>query len=276
LDSIGLTICEKIADHYFTGIIIKENGKKADPLHEDTQNKTQQTRRNDKKIVEELINFNWEYLKNISCPNVMYEEITSKIEKIYENCTKEIKHNEQKSDKKFVKKKNWISQDCIKLIKQKNKLWKKIKNLKTVNQQRIKEYNELKQKVSKLIKNEKQQYFTMIINSNKQDKSLMWKTINKLTGKHQQNIDEQLVKTFKGSDMQEIRNKLNENFVTQTKKLKGLYKRPNHVTPSKAHTQSFRKETFFMYPPEKKEIIKILKESKSTNVLGIDEFLMDN
>jgi hypothetical protein len=200
----------------------------------------------------------------------MYNEIENKIATIYKNCTKEI----DTPQKQYKGKKEWISQECIKLIKEKNKLWKKIKSRKFVNKGEVVNYQKLKQKARRLVNNEKQQYYGQVLDDKEKDKKAIWKTINELTGKRQDNIDELLMKNFHGSDLQEVRNNFNKNFVKQALTLKNKYKRK--ITNDTAMNGRVNDKTLFICPPETNEILKIIREIKSTPALGADGFLLEH
>jgi hypothetical protein len=93
LDCIGVTINEKISDHFVTALVIDTHFKTKNKTKylKNSSNKTLNTSNiilNDKKIINELSKVDWSFLNSIECPIVMYDCIESMFKSIYETNVK--------------------------------------------------------------------------------------------------------------------------------------------------------------------------------------------
>ena len=101
----------------------------------------------------------------------------------------------------------------------------------------------------------------------------MWKQINELTGNEIKNIDETILKHFSESNLAEVCNNFNANFVNQSSKLKSRYNRQ----PKKFETRTEkRKETMYLSEAYPDEIRKIIKEMNIKKSVGTDGIKMEH
>ena len=136
--SRGATILDKLADHYITTLRLDLKGNDVRSNGNANAINTNTSQRNDYKIIKELKNIKWDYLENLVDSDSVYNEIERVITGIYERNTK-MKSQINKVKKNSKVKKAWITDNMLNQIENKNKLWKKIKTLKTLNSSLISE-----------------------------------------------------------------------------------------------------------------------------------------
>jgi hypothetical protein len=261
---LGFTITEKIADHYFTGLVLEssvqffQENEKIEPLNKKI---------NDSQVIKDLEAINWDYLMTIKCPTELYDQIENKIKDVYNSNTVVFKHG----NKKHKCKKRWLTPSTYKLIQEKNTLWLKMKRRNSVDNALLENYRKLKNLVSKKVKNDKQNFIKSEIERNL-DKKMMWTQIHKITGKDVLNIDEQLIKTFTDTSLEITCNKFNENFVGQVKKLKNKY---NRQTTVNCLTPTVTNSMIIMHADET-AINSIISNMKVKKSVGTDGFHMEH
>lgn len=284
----GATINKKIADHYLT-LCWVWNTDKIEKYKIDEENKTRITYKQ-KNIVNDLKNQNWDELNTIDCPNKLYEEINRTIEYIYKkNIKSEIITT--KKDKNIQKRKDWITEETIKLINKKNKLWKQIQNKNdNISQEIVIQYRELKNLITKKIKDCKQNYYTLKLGSAQKSNKTLWEIVNEINGKNleNRNIDKTIIKNFKDIEIATLRNDFNNSFIKQVPDLRKKferrlqnYKSGKHFndTYNKNKNKNKKKEntkTMFIDYANEAEIVQIITEMKETNATGKDGFKTDH
>ena len=144
----------------------------------------------EKKIIKQLEEVNWDTLDTATDPDEMYENVENLISKIYLQNTKQTKV----TNNRFKGKKEWVSTQNLKDIHLKNKIWKKIrikaKSSKNINHELISQYRQLKNKIRRDLEENKQNFLKKKIDENKN----VWDMVNKITGIKTRNLDEVIKK----------------------------------------------------------------------------------
>jgi hypothetical protein len=217
-ESSAGVLTEKISDHY--SVIGWMWDKKIDKTIEieNKQIDDKYWKFNNKKIAQEINHINWDILNDKKCPEEIYVEIIEQLNKIYLKNKNLVVKNNKVSEKKQHKRKEWITEDLVQKIENKNKLWNKIKDQKDVNNELLIEYKREKKIVSKMIKDCKHSFFSNKLNELKKNKRTVWDVVNNITGKEiKKNIDKEIQKTFESKKLIDVVNEFNENFGNQVK-----------------------------------------------------------
>ena len=238
---------------------------------------------NEEKIVEQLSLVDWRFIDEIKDVNNAY----NRIEKIIDTIYKENKKEKRVKIKKKVSDKPWLNQEIKHKIGIKNKLWKDIlesKKKDKLNIELVKKYKEVKNEVTKLIREAKQQYFQNVFTKASNDSRKIWNNVNKITGKKKKlNIDETLKKNFPKVKIMDLANKFNNSLAQQVPLLKKKHQdksesiKQGEVGAKVGRTKKTgneNKKTMCVFNPTIEEICKIIKESKTSGATGIDGFYM--
>lgn len=146
-------------------------------------------------------------------------------------------------------KKGWITNEILKLIQEKNRLYNESR--KNPNNNRLKtEYTDYKRKTAKIIKRSKQEYAQKLISKNQNKSSALWNCVNKICNKPRQNNKIEKIESQNSeiiTDKTEIANQFNnffcdigENLAKNIKKPKNFQENNNWSTHSLFH---FREAT---------------------------------
>lgn len=151
----GAILTKKVSDHYITACWVCDNNSQEDL---ELSKKELWEELNHHKIINEMNLIDWSVLDTIKCPNAMMALIQNKLQNIYDR-SKIVK--QKSSMKRSIEngRNRWITHEIITLINKKKQMWKKIKKGKSIDQEQIKQYNKLRNLVSKKIKNCKQTFF---------------------------------------------------------------------------------------------------------------------
>ena len=210
---------------------------------------------------QKIIHTNWNNLININNINTTFENFISHINKLYcESFPIKIKYVTNKRQDK-----PWISKEIKNLINLKSYYFKLLrKNLITKRTN-----NNLKNKVNRIVRNAKTQYYTHTFNSSKRNPRKTWEMLNGLMGQvspktHIENIkiDGNMI-----DSKQEIVDKFIDYFVNVGRKLDLSLSQSNSSPYQFVKPNS---KSFYLFPVQVEEctkLIKSLKESKS----GIEE-----
>lgn len=277
----GITIEEKLSDHYFTACWLwKENNlkerNKQDNMH--TDKLKDNIKYNDNNIIDEMNKIKWNKLIKCSNVNDMFNEINKTIHVIYDkNIMKEktTAHNIEKGRKK------WITKETIELINKKNRMWKEIKAQENINEKMQEKYNMLKKSVNQQVAQDKQVYYKNQIEKGEKDNKTMWRVINELTGKtvNTETIDDTVKNAFKETKVKETCELFNKNFQNQVPDLKRKYteKSKKMLTGKffknvecKLKQEVRVKNTMHISESTEREIEVIISNLKNTNSTGFD------
>ena len=95
----GAVLTGKISDHYFTMCWMWSKDKKSKETDEYDREESIIIY-NNKKIIQEINQLNWNNLEDIRCPNEIYDNIVQRINNIYDQNKKEKKLQRNKTEKK--------------------------------------------------------------------------------------------------------------------------------------------------------------------------------
>lgn len=273
----GATFTKKISDHYFTMCWTWEERRKFENTDDDQGSFIEY---NHKNIIEELKEIKWEILDKIASPNKTYKVMNEHIEKIYQR--NRIERNKINKNRKKLGRKEWITEAIIEQIESKNKLWKQIRTSKSVDQDLIARYKKEKNMIHKTINECKQNYYKLRLENLKKKNKSIWEVVNELTGREKpENIDNSIMKAFKGTKIATLANQFNDNFSGQVPKLKSEFEdeiksfkgrkfyREEYIK-NKSNNSIVNSNSMFIDYATEKEIIQIINELKNTNATGID------
>lgn len=261
---ISSVITDKLADHYFIALRItaKNNSVNSTRSHQysppelinildnrHVQNKIQET--------------DWDELRKIEDPNVLYQTVISRFNNIYKEATKTI----QKRDTKHSL--PWIN-DRIKFeIEKKKDLLQKWRNDKN-NLLMYEQYKKQRNITTNTLKKEKRIYIFKLFQEAKGNSLKTWKIINDiLSRKIKEPIDQKLQVNFKTTDLSNLANRFNLNFVQQITDIKDKNSGPVLDVQFVNHQLQCEKTSMYLRKAKEKEIRDILKRMKKTGK-GID------
>ena len=168
--------------------------------------------------------------------------------------------------------KNWINNDIILKIKERDKRFQKWKNCNVNSLKRIlrDEYVRCRNKINKLIKNEKIKYFKNAIEREKGNIKETWKNINSFIGKKDRKSVDEVINTFLGKKFSniDIANGFVGSFIDEVNALKHKCTIITDETPpASGELQSMRMPTF--NESQIKYIINQLKYKKQPGIDGV-------
>ncbi|XP_026688288.1 uncharacterized protein LOC113472698 [Diaphorina citri] len=254
-------IKEKIADHYFTYIILK-NTKTND------ENQLINIRIIDEEKIKRLIEeYDWdELIKTNKNAEVLYNEIVQTFHNLYVNAYKEIKI------KKKYEGNHWINQEIRNEIKKKQNLWKLVKS-NPGNEYLLKQYKKARNKLTNEINKAKCRDNTRKFNSCKGDMKSTWKLINNITKKKISNVKSEIEKNFRktGLNLKTITNNFNNSFKDEIIKLKSSKENLNtalNIQPERIEERELF-EIEEMTHMDLRNIVKNIHERKAAGNDGI-------
>lgn len=260
LTAISSVITEKLADHYFTGLIISKKVKNRiqRPGHLKSVNIIV-----NKEVERKIRQVDWDALKQVEDPVELYQKIRSQFNQIYESSIKTVVRRDK--DFSFP----WINARVENQIKQKNLLlqsWRKNKN----NVILYEEYKRQRNITTNLIKKVKRVYIYKMFSDAQGDMMKTWKLINDLMDrKIREPTEFKLQRNFKTFDLKSLSNQFNNNFVEQVQDIRNKNSGPVLDVQVIEHKLHCENSTFLLRNASEKDIFSILQKMKKTG-RGID------
>ena len=158
------TICFSIADHL--PILTLWDQKK----EKNTKENTLIRKVNYKKLTDTIKDFEIDSIESMNCNEAF--------DKLHENVTKKVEECKYNMPKKQRKKNEWISQECIKLGREVNRLKKKFLRINTIFNEFL--YKRTKREYQKMIRREKDKYYKTKLENCRGDSHRTWVIINEL------------------------------------------------------------------------------------------------
>ena len=202
-----------------------------------------------------LAQTNWDFVIDTQNVNEQYIAFKNHVNNMYKECfpliTKCVTNNR--------KKKPWITSSTMEKIKLKSTYYKLFKN----GQISKEENNRLKNRLNKEIDRDKANYYQNLFSSSKNNMKKSWKTLRYLLGTQKKNNSTDKIFNEAKSDAEkyEIVNKFNDFFANIGNNLAAL-------VPETSNSPTFASDhipqSFFLFPPTREEISKIIMKLKLT------------
>lgn len=192
--------------------------------------------------------------------NTLYNNIVEKLSEIYRNSKKETKTSQKRSPTP------WINEKLIHLCDIRDNLYKRWKNNKR-NKKYEYDYKRFRNSVNKKIKSAKNEYYRNKFIEYKHDMRATWGLINEIIGKKTYNIDENILKNFKGHNLNTILHNFSTKFNDNVNKIIHIcnIKTINILEPTQPNSMFFAQIT----EDEINSILMNLNTKKSPGVDGI-------
>ena len=214
----------------------------------------------------DLYNVNWSLVNRSDDPNDAYDTF---IEIVTPLCNKHTEKSKPiKKDKKYVPRKPWITQGIMMSIATKQKLYHKFIHVPSkINE---KKYKGFRNKLNRIIRLRKQDYFTFLIEQNKNDICKTWKIVNEIMGRQNisrlpQFIQKQHRRLY---DDREIADDFNSYFSSIGSSISEKIK--HSTKPFTHYLNSRTRKSIFFLPTNENEIIDIVKQMKNSSSCGHD------
>ena len=169
------------------------------------------------------------------------------------------------------KKKNkrpWVTKKILKMIKKKNKLYKKFCTSRLASDER--KFKIFRNNLITTLRTSKQEYYKSILKMNKNNIKKTWQTINKLLGKKKSTIPSSFNdngQTY--TDPKDIANKFNEYFINIGKLTS--HSIPRSVKSFKYYCNIKNVKSFFVSPVLASEILDVSKSLRVNASSGVDD-----
>ena len=199
-------------------------------------------------------------------PNIAYESFMLMFTSMQEKHTTE--RNFKNRRKKLIPRKPWITKGIMTSIIKKQKLYHRSINVPT--DRNVLLYKRYRNKLNNIIRLRKQDYFTCLIEQNKNDMCKTWKIVNEIMGR--QNISKLPQFIQKGhnkiNDEKLIANIFNSYFACIGSSIsKKVKKSTKTFTDYLGHDTM---ESIFFLPTNEHEIIQVVKQLRNTSSAGHD------
>jgi len=186
----------------------------------------------------------------------------------FNNCLSQ--STKQITFKNIKKLKPWITTGLVTSIGIRDKLKKKLLKNKNNELQKIEEYKEYRNCLSKLLKKVKNDYFKRKLENCNNNYKLTWKIINEASGNKackQNNINKILIDGINESDNYKIAQTFNNYFTNIGLDMAKKIKNPQvYVNKYESNQQS----SMFLPPIQGKDIITLISKLKSSSAPGLD------
>ena len=250
----------KVADHYIT--VLNFIADKPDRQINKIDKKIQIV--DEQKMQKELNAINWTDFDNVNDSVQLYSEIVSTLQKTKQNCT--IIRTESKKNRKTP---NWRTEEIRKHISKRDILFRKHKNNPT-NENYRKEYKRYRNKVTKIIRYTKNNYYRQTFKENQGDIRKTWNMVNQVLGKTTSSID-MVIENNIGKKLteNEITTKFAESYILNIEKLK-------HKCSIKTYDKNAgdtSNKTFFLPRAKIQDIEKIVDQIDTNKAPGKDEVI---
>lgn len=251
-------IYDKLADHYFIALKIS---RKTNVV---TRKPPEYVKIIDnRKVQAEIEKENWSPLEHSNNPNELYMYVVNKLNLIYENSTKTVLKKEQSESTP------WISERVKIEIKKRKFLldsWRKNKSNLIIYE----EYKQQRNIATNLIKKEKRIYLFKLFREAEGNMLKTWRIINDVMDrKIREPLDIKLQRNFQTSDLQQLANNFNSNFIDQIIELKRKNNGPYLELEMNNYEPHALKTSMYLRKAREKDIYGILKNIKKTGK-GID------
>lgn len=248
---IGNVINEKIADHYFVTLVIR------DELRPDVHQTVVSL--NNTQVNQRIRTANWSDIRKLKDPDVIYKQIVTTFKNIYELSRREVVVRRRKPENV------WINSEIIELIKERQNAWRQYKKH-PESAQKKGAYLVLRNKVTSLIRLTKRAYFWNKFAECK-DPASKWKLINQMMGrKARPNVDETIINNFgTAQSSTEIASKFNTEFLESVNSLCG----DTRLNGTRDYQVRSSNSIYFPEITED-DVLKIVKGMKSNKAVGYD------
>jgi hypothetical protein len=186
---------EKLADHYWTGIVLQLGrvGSNNNSILTENTVDIKKTVISNRKVNENIMKEDWLPILSLSEPEHIYENLCQKFDNIYSNSTIDI------YIKNGIKKEMnpWLNDELKSLIDHKYFLWNQWKKDK-YNIQYMQLFKKARNDLTNRLRLEKEKYFSKLLINNIKDPRKSWDIINELINKKKRpTIKESIINNFK-------------------------------------------------------------------------------
>lgn len=209
------------------------------------------------KVNTQIRTTNWHALENIANVNDMFNVIHEHFNKIYETSTI-IKKSKKRTTNP------WMNEYLIKCCEKMDKLYKKW-YLCRKNKNNELEYKKYRNIINKKLNYAKNCYYKNKFFENKSNIRVTWQIINEIIGKKTYNIDENIIKNFKNTNLTDICNLFATNFKENVYQI--LHK-CDVVTIN--NSPNILENTLFLSNTNEEEIFHILQKLNENKSAGYD------
>lgn len=197
----------KISDHYLTGLILHSG----EPMG--TSDVTKKILIN-KLVQDKLSAVDWDQIMSIDCPLLMYQRVSHTFSDIYCSSKKDV----------ILKNKRlrqpWVSNTLELIIKRRDELFQRWKSAPNIMSHRL-DYTRYRNRVNKIIDNEKNKYRQSILDKCNGDFRKIWSNINEWLGKTKGSIDGTIMKYLgRENDVESICNNFSKTFTEEIDRIK--------------------------------------------------------
>lgn len=218
---------------------------------------------NYKSLKDELISYDW---NNV----ITGEDLDTETKKFIDTLTALVHKHTKTFKKKYVKRHEWITKGILVSMKKRDALYKKVKENPN-NEDIKKEHTTYRNKLTKIIKRTKNNFYKIQIDQNKDNMKKMWETVNhKLKNSNRQ---DKIITNIKDknnevqTDEYEISNEFNRSFLSVGKNLASKIKRNQNYMESK----KINVHSIFLYPCTVPEVEGYISELKNKKAPGYDK-----
>ena len=218
-------------------------------------------------LLRELHSSDWSCIENCEDPNTAYEVF---INEFISKCDQHtVERNVQSMGKKYTPRKPWITKGIMSSVVQKQKLYRKHIAIPSKRNELL--YKQYRNRLNRIIRARKKEYFTCLLERNKSDICKTWKVINEILGKQNSSKLPQFIlkghRKIEGDKM--IANAFNSYFASiGSATSKKVDKSAKHFSN---YLGSQTNKSLFFIPTDENEIIKVVKQLKNTSSVGHDD-----
>lgn len=208
-----------------------------------------------------LKNENWNEVYNTNDLDIATNKFVQKIRKATEKASKDV------NIKLYTKKRHqWISNGLIKSAQTKHNLYKIYKY--NPNPENEHKYKVFKNKLNRLIKQTKSNFFKNEIKKNEKDSKSLWKVVNNYTNSQKEQTPINIIKVGENTitDKNEIANCFNTYFTEVGEKLANDISKPT----TSVVTRNIIENSIFFHATDETEVANIIGELKANKAPGLD------
>ena len=261
------TLQSCMSDHYMNFIFLKNEGN---PIHPKSITYRPYTENNVLKLKNALSNHNFNEIYSTTDPNNAYDSLSNTI---IQHLDKFIPEKTVRFNKYKHRKEPWVTKEILSSIKERDQLHKKIiksKPNKNGLQNLEIQYNECQSKVRKLVKCAKRKFDIQKFEKCKNESKIIWQNINSLLGKQNNKHNFVSIINEEGvtlNNLRDIANSFNSYYVNVGPNLaNSIGNCSRNFELPKVKSQN----SFFLFPTDREEIVKIIKLLKPKTSSGHD------